>query len=136
WSPFLAAVFTAAFFLLLTVKLVTLALACGVLAIACMMVWMWGSDPPIHAPVEIGGGMRLPAYATGPSSHSWWAMVILILVAAALYLSWTFSYLFLWTVAPRGWPAPSSLPAATWPTLSGGLLLASGVALVAAGRML
>ena len=33
WTPLLAAVFTAGFFLLLTVKLVTLALICGVLAI-------------------------------------------------------------------------------------------------------
>ena len=45
WTPFLAAIFTAAFFMLLTVKLVTVALSCGVLAIAFILVWTWGNDP-------------------------------------------------------------------------------------------
>ena len=65
WTPVLAAVFTAAFFLLLTVKLSTLALLCGVLAVAMMLVWMWSSDPAPVPPVDIGGGVQLPTYASG-----------------------------------------------------------------------
>ena len=50
WTPLLAAVFTAGFFMLLTVKLVTLALVSGVLAVAVILIWMWSSDPKPHAP--------------------------------------------------------------------------------------
>ena len=49
-----------------------------------MIAWVWQSDPgPDHPPVDIGGGIRLPVYATGPVSHSWWATVVLMLVAGA-----------------------------------------------------
>ena len=36
---------TAAFFLLLTVKLMAAAIVGGVLALAMLLVWAWGSDP-------------------------------------------------------------------------------------------
>jgi cytochrome c oxidase subunit I+III len=139
WTPFLAAVFTAAFFLLLTIKLVIVAAICGVLAVAFCLIWVWGLDPgPGKGRVDIGAGISLPTYATGPSSHSWWAMVVLMLVAASLYLSWVFSYLYLWTVSPEVWapagsPAP---PSARWP-LGSALLLIAGSGrsrAVAAGR--
>ncbi|MGE7468206.1 cytochrome c oxidase subunit I [Bosea sp. NPDC003192] len=111
-----AALFTASFFLLLTVKAVTLAAICGVLAVISILVWMWDSDPPSAGKVDIGGGIVLPTYASGPASHSWWAVVILLLVAAALYLSYLFGFLYLWTIAPEGWPRRSDLPspASAW----------------------
>jgi cytochrome c oxidase subunit I+III len=102
WPPFLAALFTAAFFMLLTAKLVTLACVCGVLAVVMLLVWMWGSDPDPLPPVDIGS-LEVPTFATGPSSHSWWATIIVLLVAASLYLSYAFSYLYLWTVFPADW---------------------------------
>ncbi|MCV9937086.1 cytochrome c oxidase subunit I [Boseaceae bacterium BT-24-1] len=115
-----AALFTATFFLLLTVKAVTLAAICGVLAVISILVWMWNSDPPSAGQVDIGGGIVLPTYASGPVSHSWWAMVILLLVAAALYLSYLFGFLYLWTVAPERWPRQSDLPssASAWASLA------------------
>ncbi|MBA3447534.1 MAG: cytochrome c oxidase subunit I, partial [Pseudaminobacter sp.] len=45
WTPFLAAVFTAAFFLILTIKFVTIAAICGVLAVVFCIAWAWGLDP-------------------------------------------------------------------------------------------
>ncbi len=138
WTPLLAAVFTAAFFLILTVKLVVLASVCGVLAVAMILAWMWQSDPPSAGRVEIGGGVRLPTYLSGPASHAWWAMIIVVLVAGALYLSFIFSYLYLWTVNRDQWPdvANGTLAAASGPALSAALLVASGVAIVLAGRIL
>ena len=132
WSPFLAAIFTAAFFLLLTVKLVTIAMICGALAIVFCVVWTWGLDPgPSKGDIDIGGGIKLPTYMTGPSSHSWWAMVVLMFVAASLYLAYVFSYLFLWLVSPEVWaPLGSpSLPGLPWPVASA-LLLISGAVIV------
>ncbi len=119
WAHVLAAVFTAAFFLLLTVKMVTLSIICGVLAIVCCLVWAWELDKGPAEPVDVGGGYRLPVYVTGPIGHGWWAMVILMLVAGSLFLAYLFSYLYLWTVSPEVWPASlAQLPELTWASVS------------------
>jgi cytochrome c oxidase subunit I+III len=111
WPTFFAAVFTAGFFLLLTVKLVLPAVVSGVLAIAMVLLWLWDTDPAADLPpADIGGGIVVPTYASGPMSHSWWAMVVLLLVAGTLFLCLLFSYFFLWTVNDRDWlPAPAAL---------------------------
>ena len=76
WAPFLAAWFTAAFFLLLTVKLVVPALVCGAAALAALLHWAWHLDPPpLARPVDIGGGITLPTYMSGPHRSRggrWW----------------------------------------------------------------
>jgi cytochrome c oxidase subunit I+III len=138
WTPVLAAVFTAAFFLLLTVKLVMLAAICAVLAVIMIVAWMWDSDPEPIPSVDVGGGVRLPTYVSGPSSHSWWAMVVLLLVAGALYLSYVFSYLYLWTVSPQVWPVASgqAIPSVGWPAISVILLLCSSGMIFLASRIL
>jgi len=139
WAHFLAAVFTAAFFLLLTVKIVMPALVCGVIALIAVIWWLWQTDAgPGERPVEIGGGVRLPVYATGPTSHSWWAMIVLIVVAGMTYGSLVFSYLFLWTVnPPGGWlPKPGDLPAVAWPLVSGALYVAASGLIALASRTL
>ncbi|MEZ2410653.1 cytochrome c oxidase subunit I [Bosea sp. RCC_152_1] len=135
WAHVAAAIFTAGFFLLLTVKAVFLAASCGVLAIVAIIVWMWGSDPAPTEPVDIGGGIVLPTYASGSLSHSWWAMVVLILVAAALYLSYLFGYLYLWTVSSQGWPDASALSSLAGPLAAGGLLATSAGMLLGAHRL-
>ncbi|HET8726377.1 MAG TPA: cytochrome c oxidase subunit I [Alphaproteobacteria bacterium] len=139
WPTLLSAAFTAAFFLLLTVKLVLPALVCAVIAIAMVIWWLWTTDPgPSHPPVDIGGGITLPVYQTGPMSHSWWAMVVLLLVAGSIFFSLVFSYLFLWTVSPDVWPAASgsSLPSLAWPLIGAMLLLFSSAGVAFAGRSL
>jgi cytochrome c oxidase subunit I+III len=139
WPPLLAAIFTAAFFLLLTIKLVVVAAVCGIIAVAFCLIWAWSLDPgPAKGPIDIGGGISLPTYVTGPTSHSWWAMVVLMFVAGSLYLAYVFSYLFLWTVSPEVWaPAGSPpLPALGWPAASTFLLLGGAAFVVAAGHLL
>ena len=108
----LAAVFTAGFFLLLTVKATTPALVSGVLAVACVLRWLWETDWPMPAQsIDIGAGIRVPTYVTGPSSHGWWAMVVLLVVAGMIFLMALFSYVFLWSRRPELWIAP---PPTTW----------------------
>jgi cytochrome c oxidase subunit I+III len=111
WAPLIGAWFTAAFFLLLTFKLVWPAAVCGVVAIAALLHWGWSLDPPPLGRVDIGGGLSLPTYVSGPMSQAWWAMVILMIVSASLYACLLFSYLYLWLVSPRAWP-PSPPPLA------------------------
>jgi cytochrome c oxidase subunit I+III len=136
WAPVWAAIFMAGFFLLLTVKLLVLSLISGVLAIAGVIVWMWSSDPAPAEPKDIGGGITLPTYVSGPTSHSWWAMVILLLVAGSLYLAFVFSYLYLWTVAPHVWPSQTStpLPDITWVYITGAVLVSSSACMLLASR--
>ncbi|KRD95857.1 cytochrome B [Bosea sp. Root381] len=136
WAHVVAAAGTAGFFLLLTVKLVVPAALCAVAAIVAMVVWMWDCDPPSAGEVDIGGGLRLPTYASGPNSHGWWAVAILAMVAGALYLSFIFSYLYLWVVSPTQWPGGAALPPLASTMLPVAALLASGAALFAAARLL
>ena len=137
WPPFIAAAFTAFCFMLLTVKLTAAAAVCGIVAIGAMVHWAWGLDRgPTHAPVDIGGELRAPVYVTGPSATSWWAMVVLLLVAATLFGCAVFSYLYLWTVAAGFWPSVPALPALQWPLLTAGLLAASSAAVAGASRAL
>jgi cytochrome c oxidase subunit I+III len=138
WGHFFTAVFTAACFLLLTIKVVAPALICGVLAIVCCLVWVWELDKgPGKGPVAIGAGIQLPVYVTGPIGHGWWAMVILMLVAASLYFAYLFSYLYTWTVSPGVWPSNArSLPDLQWPILSAVLFVAAAAFFAIAKRTL
>ena len=126
-----------AFFFGLTLQLYIPAFICGALAIAAVLWWMWDSDPaPLPQTIDIGGGIRLPAYVSGPMSHSWWAMIVLTLVAGALFACLVFSYLFLWLAQPAHWPTAAALPGMAWPLLSGALYAASGGALAFAAQRL
>jgi cytochrome c oxidase subunit I+III len=137
WAPVLAAAFTAAFFLLLTVKSLVFAVPCGAIAAALVIYWLWDTDPgPVHPPVSIGSGLRLPVYATGPQSHSWWAMVILILVAASIFACMVFAYLFLWTASPEVWPRKEALPAIQYPLAAAAMFALSSAAVMVASRAL
>jgi len=108
--PFLAAVFTAGFFLLLTVKANAVAVISGVLAVVCVLRWLWETDRPMaEESVDIGAGIHVPTYVTGPSSHGWWAMVVLMLVLGMIFLMAVFSYVFLWSRNPGLWAPPPGL---------------------------
>jgi len=135
WPPVLAAVGTAGFFLLLTGKLMVPAALFGVLAIAMILRWLWDTDPaPDRAPVDVGGGLRLPVSCVGSASHSWWAMVMLVMVCASIFCALLFAYLFLWTTSPDVWPAPAALAAVPWPLASSVLLAGSSALAWAGGR--
>jgi cytochrome c oxidase subunit I+III len=138
WPPVLSALFTAAFFMLLTVKLVLPAAVCGAITVALMIQWLWATDPgPNHPPVDIGGGIRLPVYAAGPVSHSWWGVATLLVVAGMLFACMVGSYLFLWLVNPAAWPpAGVALPSFGWPAGAGIFYLAGSGAIALAGRQL
>jgi cytochrome c oxidase subunit I+III len=138
WSSFFAAVFTAAFFLGLTVKLYASALACGGLAVLSVVWWLWDSDPgPSQEPVHIGSGIRLPVYAAGPTSHSWWAMTVLLLVGGTLFACLIFAYLFLWTVNPGAWPPEGVEPRSiAWTAGASALYLAGSGAVWLSRRIL
>jgi cytochrome c oxidase subunit I+III len=65
-------------------------------------------------------------------------MVVLMLVAGSLYLSYLFSYLYLWTVSPEVWPPHGSptLPAFDWPLMSAALCVIAVLAFIMADQWL
>ena len=105
WLPLIAGAGTAAFFLLLTAKLHVPAAIGGAIALGAMLKWLWETDRgAIREAVDIGDGLRLPVYVTGRLSHSWWAMVVLMLVDATIFASLLFCFFYVWTVTPGAWP--------------------------------
>ena len=102
--PLLGAIFTAGFFLLMTIQAYTPAIVSGVLAVPSIVRWLWETDRPVaEAMVEVGAGVRLPTYATGPGTHGWWATVILLIVVFMIFLMTVFSFLFVYGIHPEYW---------------------------------
>ncbi|HMO74849.1 MAG TPA: cbb3-type cytochrome c oxidase subunit I [Sphingopyxis sp.] len=131
--PLAAAVFTAGFFLGLTVQAYPFAIASGVLAVVGVLRWLWETDRRVGMEgVDIGADIRVPTYVTGPKSHGWWAMVILLVVMGMIFAMALFSLAFLWSNQPGHWAPPAPL-AAAWTVL---LLYAAALALAVAARAL
>jgi cytochrome c oxidase subunit I+III len=77
--PFRRGDFTAGFFLALTVQAYMFAMGQRVLAVArCCAGCGTPTGRSEQKEVDIGAGIMVPTYVTGPSSHGWWAMVILL----------------------------------------------------------
>jgi cytochrome c oxidase subunit I+III len=138
WPPVLAAIGTAAFFLLLTVQLTGPAIVGGVLALTMILMWAWGTDPgPVVGPVEVARGVWLPTYMTGRRAHSWWAMMVVIAVLGTTFASLVFSYAYLWLVGPEDWPpAGAGRPSGHWPAMATVAWLGSSGLVVGASRAL
>ena len=137
WWPFVAALGTAGFFLLLTVAQLVLAFACGVVAIIAIMVWLWQTDQVAHATsAEVADGVFLPVGASGPRSHTWWAMMILLCVDATVFGALVFAHVHVAMAAEVCPPAGASLPGGWWPALPAALLLAGSAAIAGAQALL
>lgn len=115
WLPVLAGVGTAAFFMFLTVKWIVPAVIGGIVAITSMLKWLWQSEPePTDRLYAVGGGISLPDHMTGSRSHSWWAVVVLMLVDGTIFACLMFAFFYLWTVT-QVWPEPPyEIPSLMW----------------------
>ena len=137
WWPFIAAAGTAGFFLLLTVSQAVIAFACGIVAVASIVIWLWQSDnPPFAEKAEVSDGVFLPVGAHGSASHSWWAMIILLCVDASVFASLVFAHVHVAMAAEVCPPPGASLPQGSWPLGAAALLLAGSVAMAGAQREL
>src|SRR5690606_1802142 len=80
WTP-ASAVFTAGFFLSLTVQAYPFAIFCGVVTLFTTIRWLWETDHPTQIDkVDAGAGIVLPVAIAGPRSHGWWALNVLFTV--------------------------------------------------------
>jgi cytochrome c oxidase subunit I+III len=104
WLPMLAGLATAVFFFALTLKFTWIAVAAAAVALVCIFRWLWEGDPApggkLHA---VGGGVELPDYMSGPRSHGWWGVCVLLLVNASIFASFVYSWFYLGFMADA-WP--------------------------------
>lgn len=127
YPPLVAAVFTGAAFILATFSVYSWAAVAGVLAVVAILYWLWTSTglAPEAAEKDVGLGVRLPTYVSGPKSCGWWAMFITMLGDLTAFVSILFGYFFFWTIH-EAFPPPGAAPLGiAWP-LAG--VVAAGIA--------
>ncbi len=136
WLPFFAAAFTAGAFFTSTFHLWWIAGAFGLLALATIATWLWTGTAlvPEKETKDIGLGVAVPLYASGPKSVGWWAMFITMLGDSTAFVSIVFGYFFFWTVHEEFPPASAPPMGAAWPLAAAGLALAAWGATLAARR--
>lgn len=122
--PLYAALATGGFFVFGTYHLWWPALLSLVLATGIIIYWLWTGTAviPEKPAKDVGLGLTLPLYQSGPNSVSWWAMFITMLALMTAFASLVFAYFFFWTVHDDFPPVPSPGPGVFWP-VTGGLLI-------------
>jgi cytochrome c oxidase subunit I+III len=136
FKPLVAAVFTGGVFVFSTFHWWWLALASSVLALASIIAWAWTGTAPIPEKPEkdVGLGLTLPLYVSGPASVGWWGMFITMLGDMTAFVSLVFGYFFYWTARRDFPPVPLPGPGAWWPMVALVLLLGSWLLTLLARR--
>ena len=134
--PLYAALATGGFFVFGTYHLWMLALVSLMLATGIIMYWLWTGTAiiPEKPAKDVGLGLTLPLYRSGPSSVSWWAMFITMLALMTAFASLVFAYFFFWTVHADFPPVPSPGPGPFWPLTGGALVLGAWLLTLLARR--
>jgi len=109
WITLWAAVFTGACFILPTFHFYKSAIVAGAFAVVCILYWLWTSTArrPEKEMKDVGLGLSLPTYASGPASVGWWAMWITMLGDSTAFASLIFGFFFYWT-AKSDFPLPGA----------------------------
>ncbi|WP_053997562.1 cytochrome c oxidase subunit I [Ahrensia marina] len=133
WITICAAIFTGGAFIFPTFHWYPPAIVSGILAIACVLYWLWTSTAPIpeQKTKDAGLGLNLPIYASGPASAGWWGVWITMLGDSTAFASLIFGFFFYWTAKENFVPSGSDFVlasylvlgvlsfAVTWATLVG-----------------
>jgi len=125
-----AAVFLAAVFIFATFHWWYMTIGAMVLATIAIFVWLWRGTAliPEKGEKDVGLGLKLPLYVSGPKSVGWWAMFITMIGDGTAFLSLIFGYLFFFTIHEEFPPAGMAEPGLLWPALSLALFLAAWIA--------
>ena len=115
-----AAVLTAGVFVFATFHWWWPAAVSGGLAFGTILVWLWTGTAVIPEKEEkdIGLGLTVPLYASGPPSVGWWAMFITMLGDMTAFVALVFGYFFYWTIHPDFPPDPTPGPGVFWPSIA------------------
>lgn len=102
--PMITAIAVTVCFIALTFKANTIAAIAGLLVLPCAYWWVWRTDAPVGESVDIGRGLHLPAYASGPRSVLYMSVVVTLIFDAVAYGALLFAYLYLFTARGLPWP--------------------------------
>jgi cytochrome c oxidase subunit I+III len=122
----LAALTMGGFFIFGTFHWWTPALISLVVATCVIIYWLWSGTSiiPEKDEKDVGLGLKLPIYVSGPQSVSWWAMFITMLAVLTAFICLVFGYFFYWTIHEDFPPDPSPGPGIFWPAVA--LVLLTG----------
>jgi len=122
---FWAAMTTGGFFIFGTYHWWTLALISLLVALCVIIYWLWTGTAiiPEKDQKNVGLGLTLPLYLSGPGSVGWWAVFITMMAMLSAFMSLIFGYFFFWTVRTDFPPDPVSGPGVFWPLTAAALLL-------------
>ena len=131
-----AAVTTGGFFVLGTFHWWRAAGASLVAALGVILLWLWKGTAiiPEKPQKDVGLGLSLPLYASGPLSVSWWAMFITMLADLTAFVCLVFGYFFFWTIHDDFPPDSAVGPGVLWPAVAAALLLAAWLLTLLARR--
>jgi cytochrome c oxidase subunit I+III len=111
-------------------------LVSGLVAFAAIVYWLWTgtAEIPAKPDKDVGLGLTLPLYVSGPASVGWWAMFITMFGDGTAFASLVFGYFFYWTIHDD-FTAGLAGPGVFWPLSA--LLLFGGawIAMLAARRL-
>lgn len=98
-----------------------------------ILYWLWTGtgEIPEKPQKDVGVGLALPLYASGPSSVGWWAMFITMVGDSTAFASLIFGYFFYWTIH-KDFTAGSAGPGMMWPLVSAALFVFAWLATLAA----
>ena len=108
-----AAISLGGFFILGTYHLWWLSMLSLAVSIGVFSYWLWTGPVPEKVEKNVGLGLTLPTYLSGPTSISWWAMCITMLADLTAFISLVFGCFFYWTIhedfPPKPCPGPGVL---------------------------
>ena len=124
---FWAAMFTGGVFIFATFHFWWAALISAVCALVVILRWLWTGTAwiPEKEKKDVGLGLELPIYVSGPRAVGWWAMFITMLGDMTAAVALVFGYLFFWTSGETFPPEGTSGPGVLWPSVGAAMLLGS-----------
>ena len=137
WITLMAAFFTGGAFIFPTFHMYTPAIIFGAFAVVCILYWLWTrtAQVPKEPMRDVGLGLRLPTYASGPNAVGWWAVWITMLGDSTAFASLVFGFFFYWTARPDFPPVGSDHAATLWVAVMIAALVLSWAATLAAREL-
>ena len=137
WVPLWAALTTGGFFVLATFYLWIPAFLSLTLAVGVYIYWLWTGTAsfPEKDGKDVGLGLTLPLYQSGPAAVGWWAVFITMIASLSAFACLVFGYFFFWSLHEDFPPDPSPGPGVFWPVLGVALVLAAWGLTILARRL-
>ncbi|KAA5542620.1 cytochrome c oxidase subunit I [Roseiconus nitratireducens] len=131
-----AALFTGGVFIFSTYHWWWAAGVSGVLSLVTILTWLWTGTAliPEKDRKDVGLGLELPTYVSGPRAVGWWAMFITMLGDMTAFVSLVFGYFFYWTIHEDFPPQDARGPGILWPLVSMACVLFAWAATLLAKR--